>query len=62
MSNGIRWSFDFRWQSADRPSGFYGLKEAVRLRSSTDPDHVIDWNSFINVDRRAKQAEVMKTV
>jgi len=54
----IRWSLDFRWQRADRSVGFYDLKQGVRLRSSTDPNLVIDWESFNKVDRANAAAEV----
>jgi hypothetical protein len=59
LSDVIRWSLDFRWQSADVMDGcFYGLKDCVRMRSSTDPDFRIDWDSFNNVNRNVKQQEV----
>lgn len=50
-SNDIRWSMDLRWQRADKPPGFSG-KDGIRLRSSTDPNLVIDWDSYLNVNKR----------
>jgi len=47
----IRWSLDLRWQRADRDVGFYNLKQGVRLRSSIDPNLVIDWDAFDAVSR-----------
>jgi len=51
----IRWSLDMRWQRADRDAGFYDLKQCVRMRSSTDPNFVIDWKSFEVVNRHERQ-------
>ena len=53
----VRWSLDLRWQRADHPVGFYGLKTGVKMSSSTDPNFKIDWESCDNVDRNIKQAE-----
>ena len=51
-SNDIRWSLDLRWQRADKPVGFYGIKEGILMRSSTEPDLVVDWAGFESVDRQ----------
>ena len=53
-SDVIRWSLDLRWQRADRDVGFYDMKRGVRMRSSTDPNFVIDWNSFEAASRARK--------
>ena len=58
LSNKVRWSLDFRWQKAGQPVGYYGLKEGVRMRSSTDPDLRIDWEPFDAVDRHDPNAKV----
>ena len=55
-SDVIRWSLDLRWQRADRDVGFYDLKPGVRMRSSTEPDLAIDWESFNAVSRHDRQS------
>jgi len=57
-SDVIRWSLDLRWQPADRDVGFYDMKQGVRMRSSTNPNLVIDWDSFNAVDRNVLPKEV----
>jgi hypothetical protein len=57
MSNMVRWSLDFRWQAAEHDSCFHGLKQCIRMRSSTDPNLVIDFDSFDSVDRHKKALE-----
>ena len=57
----IRWSLDLRWQRADRDVGFYDLKQGVRLRSSTDPNLVIDWDSFNAVVRHDRHKQGPET-
>ena len=54
MSDEVRWSVDLRWQRPDKPNGFYGIKDSVLMRSSTDPNHVVDFESFDKVDRHVK--------
>ena len=62
MSNEIRWSLDLRWQRADAPLGFYGLKDGVRLRSS-DPNFTsIDWEKFNAKDRNVEQLKHLDIV
>jgi hypothetical protein len=56
-TNRIRWSLDFRWHEVGKPTGFYGLKETVRMRSSTDDHFEIDWKSF-----NEKEAEFDTTI
>jgi len=60
-SDVIRWSLDLRWQRADRDPGFYDLKEGVRMRSSTDPNFVIDWESFNAVSRHSRHRQGLET-
>jgi len=56
-SDVIRWSLDLRWQRADHDVGFYDLKQGVRMRSSTDPNLVIDWDSFNAVTRHDRHKQ-----
>lgn len=51
MSKQIRWSLDLRWIRTGEEAGFYGLKQPVKMRSSTDPHMKIDWDTFNAVDR-----------
>lgn len=62
FSDKIRWSLDLRWQDANKTVGFFGLKDGVRMRSSTDPNFKIDWEQFDAVSRHEKQFESMNTV
>ena len=50
-SNGIRWSVDFRFKKTGLPNGMHGLKDDVILRSSTDPNMIINWSMFNSVER-----------
>ncbi|KAK3088237.1 hypothetical protein FSP39_016495 [Pinctada imbricata] len=52
----IRWSVDLRFQSSDRPDGFFGLKQLYPMRSKKDPNLRIDWEAFDRGDRY----EIMK--
>jgi len=60
-SDVIRWSLDLRWQRADRDVAFYDLKQGVRMRSSTDPNLVIDWEPFTAVTRNIQSKEELST-
>ena len=55
VSNDIRWSLDLRWSRAEDPTGFHGLKDGIRMRSSEDPDNYViteeAWNNFDSIDR-----------
>ncbi len=53
-SDEVRWSLDLRWQRPDKPNGFYSIKDSVLMRSSKDPNHVVDFESFDKVDRHIK--------
>ena len=52
---------DLRWQRADKPVGFYGLKNGVQMRSSEGPID-IDWDGFDKVDRHSAQQEYLEKV
>lgn len=54
-SNDIRWSVDIRWYRMDAPIGFFGLKDGIQLRSSTNPNLPIDWDSWGAKDRNKIQ-------
>ncbi|XP_059145125.1 uncharacterized protein LOC131932276 [Physella acuta] len=56
-SDEIRWSLDLRFQSQEKPVGFYGLKQGVLMRSEKNPVKKIDWESFNSVDRHI-QADI----
>ncbi|XP_062597342.1 uncharacterized protein LOC134258774 [Saccostrea cucullata] len=62
VSNEIRWSMDLRWQDANKPSAFHGLKEAVVFRTEKDPNYVIDWESFDAVDRTDVQLKAVEDI
>ncbi|XP_073241055.1 uncharacterized protein [Porites lutea] len=55
VSDKIRWSLDLRWQRPDKPNGFYGLKENILLRTSSDPNYLVDWAEFASRDRTKLQ-------
>lgn len=46
VSNQVRWSLDLRWQHPDLPNGFYGLKDVIRMASSTDPHFQVNWDDW----------------
>ena len=54
-SNDIRWSLDLRWNRAQDPTGFYGIKDGIRMRSSKNPNNYEiteeDWDAFDGVSR-----------
>ncbi|XP_072048103.1 uncharacterized protein [Amphiura filiformis] len=52
-SDKIRWSFDFRYQTPDKPPAFHGLKDHILFRSKKNPKHKIRWEEFNNVNRNA---------
>ncbi len=51
-----------RWQRADKPVGFFGLKHGVKMRSSTDPNFKIDWEGFNAIDRHEEAAKYLDQV
>ena len=59
-SEGIRWSLDLRWHRASDPGGLWGLKNAVVMRKSSDPNFKIDWTEFDSVNRHTVQADHVK--
>nr|CAB3264841.1 phytanoyl-CoA dioxygenase-like [Phallusia mammillata] len=50
-SENVRWSLDLRWQRADKPNYFYGLKDSVLLRTAKDKDYQINWDKMANINR-----------
>lgn len=60
LSNHVRWSVDLRWQRASDPAGFYGVKGAVLMRSSKDPNLKINWETFDAINRHEAQDEMLK--
>ena len=62
MSKQIRWSLDLRWQRPDEPAGFWGLKDALLMRTAKDPNFKIDWAPFDSVNRREKQRDAVADV
>ena len=50
-SDEIRWSLDLRWQNPKLPTGFFGLKDCVVMRTAENPNMEIDWETFDNTDR-----------
>jgi len=58
QSDDIRWSLDFRWYRYGDPTGFFGVKDGIRMRDSKlEEKYVIpeeDWNKFNNVNRHVE--------
>ncbi|XP_072022978.1 phytanoyl-CoA dioxygenase domain-containing protein 1 homolog [Amphiura filiformis] len=54
----IRWSLDLRYQRPDRPSGLWGVKECVVLRTKKEKNFKINWEDFEKVDRTKAQEQV----
>ena len=55
-SGGIRWSLDLRWQRADEPNGFHGLKPSKVMKSAgVAYNGTVDWGEWANQDRTAAQ-------
>lgn len=61
LSSDVRWSLDLRWQRADKPVGFYGIKKGIMLRSSEGAVD-IDWDAFDAVDRQKEQEQYLEKV
>eukprot|EP00914_Ancora_sagittata_P001382 GHVO01003615.1.p1 GENE.GHVO01003615.1~~GHVO01003615.1.p1 ORF type:complete len:260 (-),score=34.58 GHVO01003615.1:63-842(-) len=53
-SDKIRWSLDLRWQRSDKPLGFYGIKDGVKMRTATEAKVDVDWDAFNEVTRQEK--------
>ncbi|XP_066263528.1 phytanoyl-CoA dioxygenase domain-containing protein 1 homolog [Branchiostoma lanceolatum] len=50
----IRWSLDLRWQDPAKPSGFWGNRKPILMRSANDPKYQVpqsDWDKFYSADR-----------
>ena len=59
LSNVVRWSVDLRWQKPDEVSGFEGVKDPIRMRSS-DPNFRFDWGNWATqnrIDAALKESE-----
>jgi hypothetical protein len=48
---------DLRWQRPDEPAGFWGLKDAVLMRTAKDPDFKMDWDKHLNCIIHVMMAE-----
>lgn len=62
VTNKIRWSMDLRWQDANKPPAFHGLKDHIVFRTEKDPNHVIDWATFEAVDRTEVQLKAVEDI
>ena len=52
LSDGIRWSLDLRWQRADQPNGFHGLKASVLMKDAGQRyNGRVDWGDWARQDR-----------
>lgn len=60
VTNKIRWSMDLRWQDANKPPAFHGLKNHIVFRTEKEPNHVIDWATFEAVDRTEVQLKAVE--
>ena len=45
-SDHIRFAMDLRYQSPNRPWGFFDKSKGILLRSPFKPDHVPDWEFY----------------
>ena len=58
QSNDIRWSLDLRWYKHGDPTGFFGVKDGIRMRDSKSGEKYEippeDWNRFNNVNRHVE--------
>ncbi|KAI8497530.1 hypothetical protein Bbelb_248360 [Branchiostoma belcheri] len=59
-SNDIRWSLDLRWQDPAKPSGFWGDKKPVLMRTAEDPGYKPAWEGFADVSKHTQYDEKMK--
>ncbi|GAB5034938.1 phytanoyl dioxygenase domain-containing protein 1 homolog [Nannochloropsis oceanica] len=62
----IRWSVDLRWQDANQPTGFWGIKDHVLMRrgsreggkeSEEEENFMVRWDEFLAVDRGKAQSK-----
>eukprot|EP00406_Dinophysis_acuminata_P039923 CAMPEP_0179377936 /NCGR_PEP_ID=MMETSP0797-20121207/89079_1 /TAXON_ID=47934 /ORGANISM="Dinophysis acuminata, Strain DAEP01" /LENGTH=378 /DNA_ID=CAMNT_0021093997 /DNA_START=6 /DNA_END=1140 /DNA_ORIENTATION=- len=55
-SGGIRWSLDLRWQRADEPNGFHGLKPSLLMKRAHEAfNGSVQWGAWASQDRTASQ-------
>eukprot|EP00058_Branchiostoma_floridae_P017594 XP_002603083.1 hypothetical protein BRAFLDRAFT_63284 [Branchiostoma floridae] len=59
-SDEIRWSLDLRWQDPAKPSGFWGDREHVLMRTAEDPGYKPVWDGFVDVSKHIRYEEIMK--
>jgi hypothetical protein len=57
LSSIIRWSVDLRWQDPAKASCFDDIKPCILMRSRSNPDHTIDWDSWARISRQFKERE-----
>lgn len=50
-SDHIRFAMDLRYQSPNRPWGFFGKSSGILLRSPSKPDHKPDWDFYATQGR-----------
>ncbi|CAH1247067.1 PAQR3 [Branchiostoma lanceolatum] len=53
-SDEIRWSLDLRWQDPNKPSGFWGDKDLVLMRTAKDPGYKPRWEEFLNEEAQVE--------
>lgn len=59
-SGGIRWSLDLRWQRADEPNGFHGLKPSLLMKRAHEAfNGSVQWGEWASQDRTVSQLEAM---
>mmetsp|Transcript_68988 Transcript_68988/g.206902 ORF Transcript_68988/g.206902 Transcript_68988/m.206902 type:complete len:416 (+) Transcript_68988:23-1270(+) len=57
-SGGIRWSLDLRWQRADEPNGFHGLKESKLMKRAHEAyNGSVAWGAWARQDRTVAQLQ-----
>ncbi|XP_066304352.1 phytanoyl-CoA dioxygenase domain-containing protein 1-like [Branchiostoma lanceolatum] len=56
-SDEIRWSLDLRWQDPNKPSGFWGDKDLVLMRTAKDPGYKPRWGEFLNEEAQVEDGK-----
>ncbi|XP_078576587.1 phytanoyl-CoA dioxygenase domain-containing protein 1 homolog [Branchiostoma floridae x Branchiostoma japonicum] len=56
-SDEIRWSLDLRWQDPNKPSGFWGEKGLVLMRTADDPGYRPRWDEFLQDERPGEDGQ-----
>ncbi|XP_019644504.1 PREDICTED: phytanoyl-CoA dioxygenase-like isoform X1 [Branchiostoma belcheri] len=57
-SDEIRWSLDLRWQDPNKPSGFWGEKDLVLMRTAKDPGYKPRWEEFLHDEGEEEDGKV----